>query len=295
VLIADGMSTDNTREFILRLIESTDVPVKIIDNSGKIVPTGFNAALREARGEIIVRVDGHCEIAPDYVSQCVKHLLDEDIAGVGGPIDTVSQNHIGETIAVAMSSVFGVGGSAFRTIKDKAVFADTIAFPAYKRDVFQRVGQFDEELVRNQDDEYNYRLRAHGYKLLLTPTIKSRYYSRGALSKLWKQYYQYGLYKVRVMQKHPRQMRPRQFAPALLVFSFAIGVGLSRFSKVIRRLWLALIAVYTCGNMIASFVTARRAGWKHLGLLPIVYATLHFSYGTGFLFGLVKFRNRWRQ
>jgi succinoglycan biosynthesis protein ExoA len=214
ILIADGMSTDSTRAEIARVVaeQHPQMPVTVLDNPGRIVPVGMNMALKLARGEIIVRVDGHCEIAPDYVSKCVEHLqrgAAEGIVGVGGPIETIGQNDMAQSIALGMSSGFGVGGSAFRTVKvdamPNALHVDTIAFPAYTRAIIKRAGAYDEELVRNQDDEYNYRIRGLGGVLLLAPDVRSRYYSRGTLRSLWRQYYQYGYWKVRVMQKHPRQ------------------------------------------------------------------------------------------
>lgn len=293
ILIADGMSDDNTRKIIQEVAAASDIEIKIIDNPKRIVPTGFNAALKQANGEIIVRIDGHCEIASDYVSHCVAYLREYDVAGVGGPIETISFNKIGETIALAMSSTFGVGGSSFRVVKDREMHVDTIAFPAYKRKVMNHAGDLDEELMRNQDDEYNYRLRSLGYQLLLTPKIQSKYYSRGSLPKLWRQYYQYGLYKVRVLQKHPRQMRPRQFVPLLLVSGLIGGTVLSPIHKSLYRGWLISITVYSSANFVASIWIASKSGWRHLKLLPVVFATLHFSYGLGFLRGLIKFRNRW--
>lgn len=293
VLIADGMSDDSTRNIVKQMAEATTISVVLVDNPGKIVPTGFNAALKQAHGEIIVRVDGHCEIAPDYVSRGVELLQSQDVAGVGGPIETISEGLLGNAIAFAMSSSFGVGGSAFRTIKDRELLVDTIAFPIYGRKAIETAGFLDEELIRNQDDEYNYRLRALGFKLLLSPKVKSRYYSRGSLRKLWTQYYQYGLYKVRVLQKHPRQMRPRQFVPAIFV-GVVIGGGLlSLLLPALGLLWIGALILYLLADSLASVVTAARNGWTYLPLLPLVFATLHFSYGLGFWHGLVKFRNRW--
>jgi glycosyltransferase involved in cell wall biosynthesis len=295
ILIADGMSDDNTREIIRSMSAKADIEIKIIDNPKQIVPTGFNAALKQAKGDIIVRVDGHCEIVSDYVSQCVAHLLENDIAGVGGPIETISLNQTGETIALAMSSTFGVGDSSFRTVKDREMFVDTIAFPAYKRTVMNHAGNLDEDLVRNQDDEYNYRLRSLGYRLLLTPQIQSKYYARGSIRKLWMQYYQYGFYKVRVMQKHPRQMRPRQFAPLLLVVGIFGGALLASFHEILFGLWILFIALYGIMNLGASVWLASESGWYHLRLLPIVFAALHISYGIGFMSGLVKFWRFWKR
>ncbi len=294
VLIADGMSTDDTRVIIRQLAaQHPQVPVRVIDNPGKIVPTGFNAALAQARGDVIVRIDGHCEIAPDYVSRCVIHLLEDGVDGVGGPIRTVGVTPLSATIALAMSSSFGVGNSAFRTVKDKAMFVDTIAFPAYTRVTVEKAGLLDEELVRNQDDEYNYRLRKLGAWLLLAPDVKATYYSRNSLRSLWRQYYQYGFYKVRVLQKHPHQMRLRQFVPPAFVATVLGGALLSPFSRIVRRLWGLTVSAYVVANLFASWRIARKTGYEHLWRLPVVFFILHFSYGLGFLRGLIHFRNRW--
>jgi hypothetical protein len=266
--------------------------VKLIDNPGKIVATGLNAALREARGEIVIRVDGHCEIAPDYLRCCVSHLLRDGVEAVGGPLETIGESTTARAIATAMSSRFGVGGSAFRVARSATQFTDTVAFPAYTRAVIDRAGPFDEELVRNQDDEYNYRLRKLGVKILLAADVRSRYYSRATLRKLGSQYFQYGCWKVRVLQKHPRQMQLRQFVPALFVLTLLAGLLLMPFFPLARVFTGLLLGVYIVAVVLASLLSGLRSGWASLGLLPPAFATLHFSYGLGFLFGLLKFWNR---
>jgi len=294
VLIADGMSTDGTRDIVARLMaQYPHIPVRLLDNPVQIVSTGLNIALNEAKGDVIIRVDGHCEIAPDYVLRCVAHLNQKQVDGVGGPIDTMSNSALSQAIAVAMSSSFGVGGSAFRTVKDKEMLTDTVAFPAYRRSAIAHAGPYDEELVRNQDDEYNYRLRELGHKILLAPDVHARYYSRSSIRKLAGQYFQYGLWKVRVMQKHPLQMRPRQFVPPAFVTALLGGALLAPFIKPIRTLWMLMLGLYAAANVGASVWTARKHGWQYLRWLPVTFGTLHFSYGIGFLIGLVKFARRW--
>ena len=296
VIIADGMSTDDTREIIHRVLSKNgQFQIHLIDNKGYIVPTGLNAALTIAKGDIVIRVDGHCEIESDYVSKCVKYITEMKADGVGGPIETIGETPLSESIAVAMSSKFGVGGSAFRTVKDKSMLVDTVAFPAYTRAIIEKAGPYDEELVRNQDDEYNYRIRKMGGKILLASDIRSKYYSRGSLGKLWKQYFQYGYWKVRVLQKHPRQMSLRQFVPPAFVFALIVSSLLALVS--ISGQWLfALVAgSYIAANITASTLTAKNNGWQHLLRLPIIFAILHLAYGSGFLVGLVKFAGRWKQ
>ena len=291
VIVADGMSTDGTREVLLSL-RATHSNVQLVDNFGKIVPTGINAAMRVATGEIIVRVDGHCKIASDYVRRCVEHLEKGNVDGVGGPIETRGQTYLAKVIACAMSSKFGVGGSTFRTGTREAILVDTIAFPAYTRAIIEKAGPYDEELVRNQDDEYNYRIRKLGGRLLLAPDVKSHYFSRSSLQSLFKQYFQYGYWKVRVMQKHPRQMSIRQFIPPLFVLVIVLTSAISPFSSTARWAFAGVAATYLMANLRASIGTSK-GRWRSMALLPAVFATLHFAYGVGFLAGLVKFWNRW--
>ncbi len=294
VLVVDGMSEDGTRELVSRMADRQALPaIRLIDNPDRIVPTGLNRALLQARGQIFVRVDGHCEIAPDYVRNCVQHLIEQDLAGVGGPIETIGETPLARAIAISMSSYFGVGGAAFRTIDDRSLLVDTIAFPAYPRRTIERAGLFDEELVRNQDDEYNYRIRKLGGRILLAANIRSRYHSRSSLGTLWKQYYQYGFWKVRVLQKHPRQMRLRQFGPPLWVGAVLVSASLAIFSTYGRWLLIAVAGAHLLANLLASLWTAARRGWKYLPALPLVNLILHTAYGTGFLAGLIRFANRW--
>ena len=299
LIIANGMSTDGTRQRIASLLDSgAPFPVTLIDNPGLIVPTGLNAALRRARGDILIRVDGHCQVAPDYVSKCVDHLLLQGVAGVGGPIETVGETYIARIVALAMSSPFGVGGSAFRTLRPQEIRAgaqlvDTIAFPAYTRRAVELAGLYDEELVRNQDDEYNYRLRRLGERLLLAADVRSKYYSRASLASLWRQYFQYGFWKVRVLQKHTWQMKFRQFVPPSFVAGLLLALLLALFIPAARILLALILAAYLLADLFASLWTAARRGWRTLPLLPLVYPIIHLSYGLGFLVGLIRFAHRW--
>lgn len=292
ILIADGLSTDNTR-LILHKIQSEHTHIKLFDNPPGIVPTGLNTLIPQAKGEILIRVDGHCVIEPDYVSNCVRHLQNDGVDGVGGPMHSIGEDYLSNVIALAMSSKFGVGNSSFRTETGQTKLADTVPFPAYTRAIIEKVGLYDEELVRNQDDEYNYRIREAGGKILLADDVRSTYYSRGSLSKLWKQYFGYGFWKVRVLQKHPRQMSLRQFIPPL----FVLGLLFSLLIAVLFTWgWIMLLAVWVA-YLLAAFASAfkegRALGFKAIILLPLTFVVIHLSYGSGFLWGLVKFSHRW--
>ncbi len=294
ILIADGNSDDETVSIIKSLSSETQIPISIINNPQMIVPIGLNLLIPIARGDIIIRVDGHCIIEPNYVSNCVRHLQKDGVDGVGGPMRTVGEDLVSEVIALAMSSKFGVGNSSFRTETGQTKLADTVPFPAYTREIIQKVGLYDEELVRNQDDEYNYRIREASGKILLAGDVRSTYYSRGSFAKLLKQYFQYGYWKVRVFQKHPRQMSLRQFVPPAFVLAL---ISLLILSVTFPWGWIPLVillGLYLAANFSASLSIAAKHGWKNLALLMPAFAIIHSSYGLGFLVGLLKFADRWK-
>jgi succinoglycan biosynthesis protein ExoA len=293
VVVVDGMSADQTCDIIRQLIaECANVKVRLLENERRITPVSLNIATRQAEGCIIIRVDGHCILAPDYVRKCVEHIQDDRVDCVGGPMQTIGNGYISELISIVMSSKFGVGNSSFRTEKGLTKLVDTVPFPAYTRQIVELAGLYDEEMVRNQDDEYNYRIRKIGGKILLAEDVRSKYYSRSSLLKLAKQYFQYGVYKVRVLQKHPLQMRNRQFVPPVFTLALTASLGLLLLGWIGWPLALVLGA-YMLANLSASFYTAVRYGWRYLPILPFAFAIVHLSYGSGFLIGLVKFKGRW--
>jgi len=294
VLIADGMSTDGTRDVIDRLAKANStVSVKVVDNPEKIVPTGINRALALANGNVIIRVDGHTIIAPDYVRQCVNLLQSSGADNVGGRMVAVSEGRFGRAVALATNSPFAVGGARFH-FSDREEWVDTVYMGAWPREVFDRVGLFDEEQVRNQDDEFNYRLLSHGGKILLSPRIKSIYYNRSTPRSLWRQYFQYGYWKVRVMQKAPRQMRLRHFAPPLFIAILLSSLLIAPFSVMASWVLGLSLGSYLIANLGISMLAGGRGDLNLLLTLPLCFATIHFAWGTGFLVGLLRFWNRWK-
>lgn len=305
ILVVDGMSDDGTREIVNRTISqvsSLQSPIsdlqspisvlqspisnlQLLDNPERIVPTALNRGITNARGEIIIRVDGHCVTARDYVKRCVDALQTVDADCVGGAIETRGETFTARAIAFAQSSPFGVGGARFR-YSNRAEYVDTLAFGAYRRAVFERIGLFDEELVRNQDDEFNFRLTRAGGKIWLDPQIKSVYYSRGTLRGLWKQYYEYGFWKVRVIQKHGRPASLRHLVPALFVLALLGSVCLSLVTQ--SALWFLLIAVPYLLAALAASIAAARKYWRVLPVLPLAFLVMHASYGFGFLVGVAR-------
>jgi len=289
VLVVDGMSDDATRDIVLaKGREFTNL--QLLDNPGKIVPCALNIGLQRSRGEVIIRVDGHVILDPDYVSQCVHYLEQTSAACVGGVISSINTSWIGQAIAIAMSSKFGVGNAHFRTrgTEGKEGYVDCLAFGAYRREVFDRIGGFDEEMVRCQDDEFNYRLRKKGGKIFLSPRIRSYYFTRSSLGHLFRQYFQYGEWKIRVLAKHFSMMQYRQFIPPLFVISLLTGLLLAPFSQWVRLILGVELALYILCALINSILLCRDNRIQYLPVLPVIFFILHSSYGLGFLYGLVK-------
>ena len=203
--------------------------IKLINNPHSIVSTGFNLALNQARGEIIIRIDGHCEVPPEYLKKCCKLLERKDADIVGGVIETISTGIIGKAISIAQSSWFGVGGVKFRRVSlEKSGFVDSLAFGAHKRELFAEIGGYDEDMVYNQDDEFNFRVIQAGKKIWVDPTIRTKYFARSSFGKLFKQYFNYGCYKIRGIQKRKQLFSIRHLIP----FVFIMGL----FSTIIYGL-----------------------------------------------------------
>lgn len=284
IIIVDGQSDDGTRE-IAAQYASRDPRIRLMENPNRIVPTALNRAIRAARGVVIIRVDGHAVIAPDYVRRCVQVLDEVDADCVGGPIETVGETAMSRAIALAQSSPFGVGSASFRYARD-ARYVDTLAFGAHRREVFDLVGWFDEALVRNQDDEFNFRLIRAGGKIWLDPRIRSTYFSRSTLRALWNQYFGYGFWKIRVIQKHHSVASWRHLAPAALVLTF---MGAAIISLLVQNVVpFSLVAfVYVFGSLNASVIQSVQNGWRYFHILFFAFAAMHFGYGFGFLYGLI--------
>jgi cellulose synthase/poly-beta-1,6-N-acetylglucosamine synthase-like glycosyltransferase len=289
ILVVDGMSDDETRDVGSRLA-AQDRRLRLLDNPGRIVPNAMNIGISAAQGSVIVRVDGHTRIAPDYVTRCVEALDASGASCVGGRMDPEGTTPIGRAVAAATSGSFGVGNSHFHFSLEPR-FTDSVYLGCWPRRVLVEIGGFDEEMVRDQDDELNYRLRKQGGTVWLDPSIRSWYTPRGSLAKLWKQYYQYGLWKIRVFQKHPAMMRLRHFAPSALVLALAASTLLA---VIVRGAWIApaaILALYLGAAGVASLRS--QAGAQERVLLPLVFGVLHAAYGTGFLVGAFKFFRFW--
>ena len=288
IIVVDCMSNDDTREIVTRL-SKVDSRIKMLDNPKRIAPAAMNVGLKAARGDLFIRVDGHVEIPPDFIVASIRCLHEHpDAWVVGGYINTVADSYTGQAIASAMCSPIGVGNSRFR-LGDYEGWVDTLAFGTHHKWIVDKIGYFDEKLVRNQDDEFNLRIILAGGKIWMSKTIQSTYFSRASLQKLWKQYFQYGFWRIRTLQKHKRPASFRQLVPLLFVLSLIL-LGLAGFLW--KQLWILLAieaTLYLLGLAIGALDVGFKAGWRYAPLTPVIFAILHFAYGLGSLWGIIRF------
>jgi succinoglycan biosynthesis protein ExoA len=288
VLVTDGCSDDETQTIVNRIAEK-DSRVKLLQNKGRIVSTGLNMGLKMIKGDIFIRIDGHCEIPNDFIDKSVRCLLERPEAWiVGGYWKTISKGYVGHAIAAATQSSIGVGNAKHR-LGNFDGWVDTVPYGAHHKWVLEKVGYFDEELVRNQDDEFNMRVCLAGGKIWISSNIYSTYYSRSSLKKLWHQYFQYGFWRIRTMQKHKRPATFRQIVPLLFV-SGIIGLAIgSLLWPPLKMVLGAISGFYLLGLFAGSVDLGRKNGWRYTILAPLIFMILHFAYGTGSMWGIVRF------
>ena len=288
VLIADGMSDDGTRE-ILDGLSSRNPTLRVVSNPGRIVSKALNAAIRASTGDVIVRMDAHTTYARDYLRACVEALDRTGADNVGGPWRAAGETYLQKAIALVSHSPFASGGGRSHAL-DYEGEVDTVYLGCWRREIFERVGLFDEELVRNQDDELNLRIVRAGGRVWQSPAIHSTYAPRSSLANLFSQYMQYGYWKVRVIQKHTLPASIRHVVPGAFVLALLGLALLSLFWGAARALLALALAAYAAANLAATVHTCIAAGtFRYLPVIPIVFASYHVGYGYGFLRGVVDF------
>ena len=298
VLVVDGRSTDATRQIIAQYTK-TYPNIRMLDNPRRIVPTALNIGIRAATGEIIVRMDGHVVYPPEYIPRLIGALLESGADNVGGCMITLPADGtaVSQAIAIAMGHPFGVGNAHFRIGAKQARDVDTVPFGCFRRDVFTRVGMFDEELVRNQDDEFNHRIIRHGGRVRLIPDVVCYYYARGSLRQASRMFYQYGAFKPLVARKVGRIMTVRQLVPAMFVTALFGAVLGAIIWPPAGWVGAAIAAVYAVCVVACALRVARSNSLRVAIALAAALPVVHLSYGFGFLRGLpagLVGRSRWR-
>jgi glycosyltransferase involved in cell wall biosynthesis len=287
ILVVDGMSSDRTRR-VLGTYAAAYRSIVLLDNPRGSTPAALNVGIRAASGDIIIRMDAHVSYPPDYIRRLVSGLHESGADNVGGVLETVPADDtaIARAIALGISHRFGVGNSHFRIGARDRREVDTVAFGCFRREVFQRIGLFDEDLIRNQDDEFNFRLITRGGRVVLLPDVSCRYFARRSLGQLSRMYYQYGYFKPLVARKVGRVMTVRQLVPALLVVALLGSAGLSVLLPAATAGFFLIALAYGLAVLGCAVAAGTRHGLPCAAALAAVFPILHFSYGVGFLLGV---------
>ena len=273
ILVADGRSNDGTRSILVRYV-ALHPTIVLLDNPRGTTPAGLNVAIRAASGDIVIRIDAQMLHPPDYISRLVTGLQESGADNVGGVIVTVpaDDSPTAQAIAVGQSHRFGVG--------------NTVAFRCYRREIFDRIGMFDEELIRNQDDEFNFRLTTQGGRALLLPDVFCRNVARHSFRQLGRKYYEDGYFKPLVAGKAGRALTVGQLIPAVLVGCLSSSAALALLIPAARYLFALLAGSYALLVVLFAAGAARSHGLRCAAALTLVFPVLHFSYGSGFLQGI---------
>jgi glycosyltransferase involved in cell wall biosynthesis len=290
VIIADGLSTDGTRDLIETFQRENAAPkIKVVDNPKRIIPAGLNRAIEQASGDVIIRLDAHSVPQPTYVARCIEVLENTGAANVGGAWDIrpLDARWIARSIARVASHPFGAGDARYRYI-GKAGEVDTVPFGAFRRAWVERVGYYDESLLSNEDYEYNHRIIRAGGRIWFDPSIRSIYYARGDLVSLSRQYIRYGFWKARMLLRNPQSLRWRQALPALFFLTLAGLLGFGIFFRGARILLGVYWGIYSAFTIGAAIVESIRHGDPALLLgMPLAFWTMHISWGSAFFWGLI--------
>ncbi len=288
IIVIDGMSTDNTRNLIAQFIEQHP-NVRILDNPQKTTPHALNLGIEAARNDVIVRIDAHSEYPSDYITKLIYWLTHTTADNVGGTCVTRAANAsaLAKAIAKGLSSRFGVGNSYFRVGATQPMWVDTVPFGCFKKELFTKIGLFDEELIRNQDDEFNHRIINNGGRILLVPDIQIKYYARDSLLKLWRMFYQYGYFKPIAASKVGGVKTIRQLVPSIFIISLGCSLFLSFFVPNLVVIPLCIIAAYVTALTAGALSTCSNSGISCILFMYLIFPTIHFSYGTGYIRGLL--------
>jgi len=290
VLVVDGMSDDGTREKMETLTERFPF-VRLLDNPRRITPAALNVGIEAAKGSIIMRMDAHYEYPKDYISVLVHWLEESGADNVGGSWvpHAANETPMAKAIAIGVAHPFGVGNAHYRLGTSEPRHVDTVPFGCYRREVFDRIGVFDEELVRNQDLEFNRRLTNNGGKILLVPNVAIHGCARDSLCKLSRLYYQYGYFNPLVVQKTGGKMTSRQVVTPTFVTSLFLSGVFAPWFRWAAILFGAILTAYAVPVVAFAVAAALKRGLRCGLALCVVFPTLHVAHGSGFLKGVLDF------
>jgi glycosyltransferase involved in cell wall biosynthesis len=286
ILVADGGSSDGTREVVARVAER-DARVVLVDNPARIQAAGMNAAIGRARGDVIVRMDVHCDYALDYVRKCVEVLERTGADNVGGAQRPRALTPFQRAVCAALASPLGFGGARYRSPLNEG-FVDTVFLGAFRRRVFEQVGLYDRRAVTNEDAELNQRILAAGGKIYLSREIVVHYYPRDSFRGLARQYFRYGRGRARTLLKHRRLLTPRPFIPTAMV---AAGIALLATAR-LQPLTAYAFGAFAAVTAVEAVRVGRKAGLARIPTVWAIFPTLYVAHASGVVTGLVRYLAR---
>lgn len=292
IIVVDGQSTDGTRKVIREFAAANpDVHISVVENPARNIPAALNLGIKAARGEFIVRMDAHSVPSSNYVSRCVELLKDvqASVVGMSWHIKPGGKSTVAGAIALAVAHPFGVGDARYRLASATGQFVDTVPFGAFKKSLWETVGGFNENLLTNEDYDFNYRVRKGGGKVLLDSDAHCDYFARPTIWQLAKQYWRYGRWKAEMLRLHPSSVKLRQVVAPLFVAWLVLTFVLGFFLEFAWWLLAASIALYGLVAVISSlqlFLQSRDL--PSLFVLPFVFFTLHWAWGSGFVVSLIS-------
>jgi succinoglycan biosynthesis protein ExoA len=286
ILVVDGRSEDATRRLLCMLqARSPGVALHVLDNPKRTISPALNIGFQAAKGEVIVRMDGHSIPESDYLRACVAALRNSGAASVGGMVKPVGATPFGEAVALATCHPLGAGDAKYR-VGAEAGYVDTVPFGAYRRDVLEQVGLFDESLLINEDYELNVRIRAAGEQIYLDPSIRFSYTPRGSPGSLWRQYFRYGWWRLETVRRHPGSLKWRQIVPPAFVTALALGLVLAPMSSLAAAGLLLLLLLY--GSALTSAGRRLSRAAASVGHVIAAFVILHLAWGSGFITSLLS-------
>lgn len=289
ILLVDGMSKDKTRDIIAEYAEKYPC-LRLVDNPQQTVPYAMNNGIKNAKGDIIIRLDAHAEYPSNYFSVLVKKLNElEGADNVGGVCITLPCNDTAVAVSIAecLSNKFGMGNSYFRVGAKEVMSVDTVPFGCFRKSLFDKIGLYDTDMIRNQDDELNGRIIKNGGKIYLLPDVEIKYFARDKISKVRKMFYQYGLYKPLGNKKLGAPATIRQFFPLLFVLFLVIGLTVSLFFSILLPIYLGVIVLHLAIGIYEGLKSAMKTGRTGCTfIMPYIFLNMHICYGYGYLKGM---------
>lgn len=282
VFFVDGNSTDKTVEIISEYVKQYPF-IHLLHNPNKIVPYALNIAIQKAQGDIIIRLDAHTLYSIDYFEKIIETFAKHDADIVGGPMRIANGTTIQNAIGYATSTIFGIGNSSFH-FENFEGYTTSVYLGAWKRKIFATTGLFDVQMKRNQDDEFHYRAVSKGFKIYQSPDIKLYYFPRNSFTKLFKQYYQYGLYKPTVLAKVKSAISLRHLIPPVFVLYLLLLPAFLLFKQIY---FLLPLAVYLLCTLLFSIRAKNISPLLFINVF-FTYPILHIAYGVGFIIGFIR-------